>query len=82
MDPLVIGVLAVVAILALLVARGMWLLGRGSEAEQAAREKTGGSAVASSGWTMLDGLQHGEVPIVSDIEERLGINQDEEDEDR
>lgn len=63
-------------VLLLLVARGVYLLGRGTETEQAARDELDGE-VAANGWLVLDWLQEGDIPLVSTLEERLGINQTE-----
>lgn len=68
-------------ILALLVARGMYLLGRDTEVEQAARARSSGG-VSSSGWLLLDRLQTGNVPIVSSIEARLGWDRDGDEDDQ
>lgn len=63
-------------VLLLLIARGVYLIGRGTEPEQAAREELDGE-VGANGWLLLDWLQEGEIPLVSTLEEWLGINQDE-----
>lgn len=67
-------------VLLLLVARGVYLIGRGTETEQTAREELDGE-VTTNGWLLLDWLQEGEIPLVSWIEERLGINQEDTEED-
>jgi rRNA maturation endonuclease Nob1 len=63
---------AIALLLALLVARGAYLLGRGTDAEYDARDKLSGSATATTGFTLLDVLRFGKLPIVSKIEERVG----------
>lgn len=78
MTALLWGVVVALAILALLVARGMWLLGRESDAEQQARAMSD-SHVSRIGWNLLDRLQTADLPLVSSLEERLGINHDDED---
>lgn len=73
----------IVLVIALLVARGVYLIGRGSDAEMAAREQSAEQlpdTLSSNGWLFIDWLQEGEIPLVSYLENRLGINQtDEED---
>jgi len=64
---LVVGALAI----ALLVARGMYLIGSGSEAEFEARQQLNG-VVGSSGWALLDGLRNAELPTVDRALELLG----------
>lgn len=67
-------------VLLLLVARGVYLIGRGTETDQAAREELDGE-VAANGWLLLDWLQEGEIPLVSTLEDWLGINQEDTEED-
>jgi hypothetical protein len=76
-SPLLLAVLIVLGILALLVARGMWLLGQGTDVEQQARARAGGD-VTRAGWSLLDMAREADLPFVSAIEDRLGINQDDE----
>jgi len=78
MDLLLYAVGAVVLIVALLAARGAYLIGQGSDAELEAREKTSGT-VGTTGWSLLDALQSGNIPVVSWIERKIGWADDEED---
>lgn len=80
MNWLVVAVIVAIATLALLLARGMYLIGTGSEAELEARDRMDGTT-ATTGWMTLDRLRTGDVPIVSTIEEKLGINEEEEDDE-
>ncbi len=76
MDLVLYGIGAAVLIIALLVARGMWLIGQGTDAEMQAREKTSGT-VGTTGWSFLDALQSGNLPIVSWLESKLGLADDD-----
>jgi len=75
---LVVG--SIVLVIMLFAARGAYLLGRGTEAEQVARSRSSGE-VESSGWMLLDWLQEGDIGFVSGLEEWLGINQDDTEEE-
>jgi len=79
MNVWLIAVLVVVGIIALLLARGMYLIGTDSDAEIEARQKMSGD-VSNSGWMLLDKLRHGDLPLVSWIEEKLGLNDGDDDE--
>jgi hypothetical protein len=73
---LVVGVVAVV--FALLVARGMWVIGTGSDAEHDARDRLDGT-VGESGWNTLDWLRTAEhLPGVSWLEEKLDRGDDDD----
>jgi len=74
-----IAVLVVVGIFALLLARGMYLIGSGSDAELEARQKMSGD-VSRTGWATLDSLRNGDVPVVTWLEEKLGLNDGDDDE--
>jgi len=74
-----IAVLVVVGIFALLLARGMYLIGSGSDAELEARQRMSGST-SRTGWATLDSLRDGDVPVVSWLEEKLGLNDGDDDE--
>lgn len=63
--------------LALLVARGAYLIGNGTEAELEARKRMD-SHTSRTGWNLLWRLRNGRVPIVSAIEEKLGWNREDE----
>lgn len=76
MNWMLIGVGIVGLAVALLVARGVYLIGRGTEAEHQARMTSAQSMTVSTGWALLDMLRTGNVPLVGWIEERLGWNQD------
>lgn len=78
MEPLTIVLIIVGGGLALLVARGMYLIGQGGEAELQAREKAADSAVVDSGWFVLDWLREVELPTLEWLEKKLGINQDDD----
>lgn len=69
-----------VALLAILVARGLYIIGRGSEAEMNARAMSADSTVATSGWGVLDSLRQRPMPRVAALEAWLGINQDDDQE--
>lgn len=79
MDLLYYAGIAVVLIIALLAARGAWLIGQGTEAELQAREKTSTNTAAVTGWSLLDALQAGDIPVVSWIERKLGLADEEDD---
>jgi len=70
-DLLLYAIGGVVLVIALLVARGAWLIGQGTEAEMEARDRTNGG-VSGTGWAFLDALQSGNIPVVSWIETKLG----------
>lgn len=72
MDIILYAVGGVVLIIALLAARGAYLIGQGSDAELQAREMASGSTTATTGWSLLDALQSGNIPVVSWIEHKLG----------
>lgn len=57
-------------IFALLLARGMWVIGSGSSAETAARERMD-SGTATAGWSFLDWLREAELPGVTWLESKL-----------
>lgn len=78
MTPLQWVIVIVVIGFALLVARGMMLIGQGGAAEQQARSKAADSAVVDSGWFLLDWLRTAELPTIAYFEEKLGINQDDD----
>jgi len=80
MNWLLVAGAAVLLALALLVARGVYLIGSGSEAELEARQRMD-SHTARNGWNILWRLRTGRLPIVSTIEHTLGWNRDEEDDD-
>ena len=68
----------VVLLVALLVARGMWVIGSGSAAEHDARDRLDGT-VGETGWNTLDFLRTVEhLPGVSWVEEKLGRGDDDE----
>lgn len=69
MDIILLVLAGIIATVALLVAYGTWLIGRGSEAEAQAREMAGGSSVAASGWSVLDWLRDAPLPGVSELED-------------
>lgn len=69
MDVVVIlGVVGLVFVL--LLARGAYLLGRGTDAEHRARELSSGR-VSSTGWMTLDSLQDANLPVVTSLEAKL-----------
>lgn len=80
MNWLLVAGAAVLLALALLVARGMYVIGSGSEAELEARKRMDGRT-ARTGWNALWLLRTGRLPIVSTIEEKLGWTPDEEGDD-
>lgn len=61
-------------VLALLVARGMYVIGSGSDAEFEARNRVNPAGIGSQGFHLLDRLRNGPVPLVSWIENKLGID--------
>lgn len=78
MSPLLYVVAGVLVVLALFVARGVYLIGSGADVEYEARDKASGNTVATSGFALLDTLRHGEVPLVSQVEALLGRDGDAE----
>ena len=72
---LAVGVLLIA--LALLVARGAYLIGNGTDAELEARKRMD-NHTARTGWNFLWRLRNGRVPIVSTIEEKLGWKREDE----
>lgn len=80
MDTLTLIGVGVVGSIALLVARGVYLIGTGSAAEMEARSMTSTNAVTSSGWMTLDWLREGYVPGVSELEAWLDQRRGEDDE--
>lgn len=80
MDAIVIAGLSVVGIIALFVARGVYLIGTGGEAEMQARSMGTGNEVTSAGWVTLDSLRDGYVPGVSEIESWLDDRRGDDDE--
>jgi hypothetical protein len=81
MDLLLYAAAGVGLLVALLAARGAWLIGQGSEAEMQAREMSGTSTTATTGWSLLDGLQSGNIPVISTIEQWLGWADEDEAQD-
>lgn len=79
MTPLQWAIAVVVLVLAAFIARGMYLIGQGSDAELAARSKATDSRVVDSGWFLLDWLRDWDSPTLEYIEDKLGINQDNND---
>lgn len=79
MNWLLIALGTVGVLVLLLLARGMYLIGTGSEAEMEARREMSGS-VSNSGWMTLDALRSGDLPVVSTVEEKLGLNDEDEEE--
>lgn len=71
MDLITLVVLSIVAIIAALAAYGSWLIGQDSEAEATAREMTGSSDVASTGWTTIDFIRTAPLPVVEAVEDYL-----------
>lgn len=68
------GIAALVVALLLLLARGAYLIGSGSKAEQRVRMQAHGSQTLRAGFQLLDGLRNAEIPIVSALERRLGLD--------
>lgn len=69
MDPVtlityVIG--GIVLVIALLVARGMYVMGTGSDAEFAARQKAADSQVIGSGFFLLDWARTADLPYLGE----------------
>ena len=74
MTPSQIVLLAIGLLLALAIARGMYLIGSGSEAEHQARSTSVGNDVLGSGWMILDSLRSSSHPAILYIESKLGID--------
>lgn len=66
----VVGVLAIT--IGVLVARGMWLIGQGTDAEFEARSRSTDIPFGGTGFALLDSLRTGDLPIISRIEKLLG----------
>lgn len=60
-------------VLALLLARGMYLIGTGHGAEHQARSKAVDSTVMSTGFALLDGLRNFDHPLIVKAEQILGL---------
>lgn len=73
MDPVTILIWTIVGIFLLLLARGMFLVGTGSDAELQAREMTSGNAIGDSGWGVLEWLRTTNFAPVVYLEYRLGL---------
>lgn len=73
---LVVG--AIVLAFLLLVARGVYVIGRGRDVEYKAREKSSSGSVGGTGFQLLDLLRYGDLPLVSTIEEWLGRDDSDE----
>lgn len=74
MDLLLILAAGIVAVLALLVARGMYLIGQGSDTELDARTKMSQDTLGSTGWSFLDMLRTTDFGPVVWLEDRLGLD--------
>jgi hypothetical protein len=70
MDVVVLSLGAVGLVFALLLARGMFLIGRGTDAEEQARVLSSGR-VSSTGWMTLDALRDANIPVVVLLEQKL-----------
>lgn len=68
------GVIAIILIIAAFLARGVYVIGQGSDAELQARSASTGSTVMGSGWMLLDSLRSMQLPALSGLESRLGID--------
>jgi uncharacterized membrane protein YagU involved in acid resistance len=77
MDIVTIAVIVMVGIVAGLLARGMYLIGQGSEVEMEVRSKATDSNIVNSGWMILDWLRNWDSPTLQYIESKLGIDQED-----
>jgi hypothetical protein len=73
MDVVHIVAYGMLIILALLVARGVYLIGSGREVEHQARSMSVRSGVLASGWMALDALRNFDHPALLKIEELFGV---------
>lgn len=71
-DVLLVGGGIGVLVVALLVARGMYLIGSGTDAEYQARAKAADVPGAATGFALLDWLRTADLPFLKRIERRLG----------
>lgn len=62
-------------LLALFLARGVYLIGKGREVEHQARSKSINSSVLATGWMLLDSLRNFDHPLIVKAEQLLGFEQ-------
>lgn len=74
MTPIQLVLLGIGLLFALAIARGMYLIGSGCEAEHQARSTSVGNDVLGSGWMILDSLRSSSHPAILFIESKLGID--------
>lgn len=81
MDTVTILIWTIVIGFLLLLARGMFLVGSGSDAELKAQEMTTNNAIGQTGWTALEWLRTTNFAPVVYLEYKLGLHDDETEDD-